>query len=172
VLSRYPIVAENRPQMGAGTCDCQRVTVDLDGHRITVINAHPTSPDVEVRRVGRVPLPRGFATADTEQAVAVLLEQARTIEPPLLVLGDLNTSDRQPSYHLIWRSLGDAHREAGWGFGYTFPAEPVFRLALIPLVRIDYVLHDRAWASRAAWTVDLPGSDHRGVAADLVLTQR
>ncbi len=172
VLSRYPIVGDSRPEMGAGTCNCQQVTIDFDGQQITLLNAHPHSPDVKVRRLGGVPFPRGFATAETEAAVATLVRRAGTIEQPVLVVGDLNTSDRQPSYHLIRGSLGDAYREAGWGFGYTFPAERVFRLTLIPLVRIDYVLHGEGWAARAARTVDLPGSDHRGVVADLVLTPR
>ena len=87
---------------------------------------------------------------------------------PLLVLGDLNVSDRQPYYRWLRQRLHDADRAAGGGLDYTYPSGQYGR-ALVPLVRIDYVLHDDAWAARNAETVYLPGSDHRAVVADLVL---
>jgi hypothetical protein len=51
--------------------------------------------------------------------------------------------------------------------GYTAGA-----LVRLPLVRIDYVLHDGTWAARGAWTQALPGSDHRAVIADVALVGR
>ena len=78
-------------------------------------------------------------------------------------------SDRQPLYGRLRQHLHDAHREAGWGFGYSYPAGTRGWLPLWPLVRIDYVFHDGAWAAPAAWTKVVAGSDHRAVVADLVL---
>jgi vancomycin resistance protein VanJ len=89
---------------------------------------------------------------------------------PALVLGDFNTSDGQPLYRLLRRRLDDAYRAAGWGFGFTFPSPRGSPLGF-PVVRIDYVFHDEFWATQAAWTGSLPGSDHRYVVADLLLVE-
>jgi endonuclease/exonuclease/phosphatase (EEP) superfamily protein YafD len=39
----------------------------------------------------------------------------------------------------------------------------------VPFIRIDYVFYDQAFASRAARSVRLPGSDHLSVLAELAL---
>ena len=87
------------------------------------------------------------------------------------MMGDFNVNDRQPNYRRIRRSLKDAHREAGRGFGLTFPNAnlQLGRFKVPPLIRIDYVFHNDAIEATAAHTAANPESDHRAVVADLVL---
>jgi endonuclease/exonuclease/phosphatase (EEP) superfamily protein YafD len=177
LFSRYPIRAATAPERGEGTCACQASTLDLAGRAVTVLNVHPPRPSLIAGRLGRLPLPAGFETARQGRSLRALLGKVQAATGPLLVVGDLNTSDRQPNYRRLSGSLRDSHREAGWGFGYTFPSPgvgpmhvPVLgHVPAVPLVRIDYVWHNDRWATRAAWTAYVPGSDHRGVVADLVL---
>ena len=87
---------------------------------------------------------------------------------PTLVLGDWNVPDSGPRYRQITRSLDDAHREAGTGYGYTFPGDLKHWAALNePWMRIDYVL-----CSRGDWEVlecsvqqEAADSQHRAVKA-------
>jgi endonuclease/exonuclease/phosphatase family metal-dependent hydrolase len=77
---------------------------------------------------------------------------------------------------LINRNLQNAHRQAGWGFGFTFPAHAP-RLKgvpiLTPIVRIDHIFHDSHFFTRDAYTLQTAGgSDHLPVAAELILIER
>ena len=75
--------------------------------------------------------------------------------------------------------MHDAWREAGWGFGHTFPGEPtperggsrpVLLGVPVPtwLVRIDYIFHSDALVTIAARVGPGDGdSDHRPVVATL-----
>jgi endonuclease/exonuclease/phosphatase family metal-dependent hydrolase len=145
------------------------VTVRVSGQAVQVLNAHPLGPDLRLRRLGPLPIPVGFDTGTGRPDRRRLLEHVDGARLPLVVLGDLNTAERQPYYRSLRRRLGDAHREAGWGLGWTFPSVPIGP-ALVPLVRIDHVLHSSEWRAVAEHTGFTPGSDHRHVVADLVLT--
>ena len=41
---------------------------------------------------------------------------------PVVVAGDLNSTDKSEVYAILSAHLTDAHRAVGWGFGHTFPA--------------------------------------------------
>mgnify|MGYP005846377857 CR=1 FL=1 len=176
LYSRMPL----RPAQGrADGCPCQEATVDLDGQVVTIINAHPNRPRVSFRRVGPLPVPTGFDTSRHDRELRLILARARAVETPVILLGDFNLSDRQRSYLQLRQSLDDAYRAAGWGLGYTFPSENfaqlpselgALRLPVVPLVRIDYVFYSAGWSAADARVVELPGSDHFSVVADLSLT--
>ena len=97
---------------------------------------------------------------------------------PVLALGDANTTDLSAAYHNVTGTLGDAWREAGFGFGHTFPgaqndfsSRPAIAGWDVPqwMVRIDYVFHSQEFAAIEAHTAQPDGvSDHRGVVARLV----
>jgi endonuclease/exonuclease/phosphatase (EEP) superfamily protein YafD len=171
VASRYPIVESLPPRMGPDTCDCQQITIDIDGRLLSLINVHFGLPEIEYTRLWRLPLPVGFESQHQEQNVRQVLALVESIPGPLLLVGDFNVSDRQPFYRELSHRLGDAHRSAGWGLGYTFPSSfhKLRNLPLVPFIRIDYVFYDQAFASRAARSVRLPGSDHLSVLAELAL---
>jgi vancomycin resistance protein VanJ len=170
ILSRYPF----RTEIGGDgrlprECYCQRVVVDVGGRPATVLNLHPWPPRIGLIQAGRFPVPTTFDASQTTQAIRAALAGARQHEGALLVLGDLNTSARQPLYRELARDLRDAQQEAGRGLGHTFPAVGVAGLPAIPFMRIDYVWYDpsvRAWAAR---TGTIAGSDHQYVIADLLL---
>lgn len=175
ILSRFPMYA-SRPQVnGPGTCYCQESVLDIDGHRVTLTNMHPYAPSIDYRSLGPIPVPTRFDTQLQRQAVQAVLRRIETLSGPILLVGDLNTSDRQPAYASLSEHLRDTYRERGRGLGYTFPVGWSFPLGaehtfpLPPILRIDYVWHNDAWAGRAAWVGSLVGSDHRYVVADLVL---
>ncbi|MEZ4863289.1 MAG: endonuclease/exonuclease/phosphatase family protein [Caldilineaceae bacterium] len=171
ILSRYPILNQSEPDFNRGTgCNCQQITIDFQGQPVTIINTHPWPPRVRLARRGRFPWVSDFSTANQDPIIDALLERIQHAPRPLLVLGDLNTSERQPNYRRLRTLLNDAFAQMGWGMGYTFPAvERIENIPIIPLLRIDYVFYDNDWRAQRAWVGHIDGSDHRYVAADLTL---
>lgn len=169
ILSRHPIRPERLGEAFPRECLCERVAVDVDGKTITLVNVHPWPPRVGYFRVGRLPIPTSFESEQTRLAIEVALERLEEQTGSLIVLGDFNVGDRQPLYRELRRSLLDAHAEAGWGLGHSFPNLAFEGLPDLSLVRIDYILHDRSLTARMARTGTTPGSDHRHVVADLAL---
>jgi endonuclease/exonuclease/phosphatase (EEP) superfamily protein YafD len=84
-----------------------------------------------------------------------------------ILAGDFNaTLDHAELRRLIRRGYRDAAEQAGSGLRMTWPTD---KSPLPALVAIDHVLADRRIRVASARTVAIPGSDHRGVLADLVL---
>lgn len=85
---------------------------------------------------------------------------------PTVVLGDFNASRDHAAFR---RLLGDRWRDApeiaGSGFVRTWSP----RYWVPALMQLDHVLVDRRFGVRGTEVVRLPGSDHRGLIADLVL---
>jgi vancomycin resistance protein VanJ len=180
--SRYPIAAEELWDGSRRGERWQHAVLSVDGRRLHLVNLHLTSPALRWRTIPDVPVPvtTGEVTQARSLEVAWLLPRLRELArgpDPLIVGGDLNMTDQTPEYRrLLGAGLRDAHREAGWGFGHSFPALPTLRIASrrvpvpVPLVRIDYVLHSpRVHVSRVETWPDSGGSDHRPVVANLVL---
>jgi endonuclease/exonuclease/phosphatase (EEP) superfamily protein YafD len=146
------------------------VALAIAGQRVDLLNVHPSIPRIRSAQVGPLELPIGLDTQS--QAAAVDLELQRITAAPraLLVVGDLNMTDRQPSYQRLRVRLGDAFREAGWGLGLTFPQDRTLHgLPLPVIVRLDYILHSDVFTATSAHVGIGPGSDHRFVVADLLL---
>jgi endonuclease/exonuclease/phosphatase (EEP) superfamily protein YafD len=87
--------------------------------------------------------------------------------PPRVLAGDFNaTLDHAELRRLLDRGYRDAAEQAGVGLRPTWPAGK----SLVPtLVTIDHVLADHRIRVVSARSVAIPGSDHRGVLADLLL---
>ena len=98
-----------------------------------------------------------------------LLARLEGIEGPLVVIGDFNVTDQQSLYAPLTRRLRDAHRESGWGMGFTFSHRPDVGLALW---RIDYVFYSPELVALSAKVGDYAGSDHRPVIARLAFRAR
>jgi endonuclease/exonuclease/phosphatase family metal-dependent hydrolase len=116
-----------------------------------------------------VPVPVGYDEQARAPGLDTLLRRIEATARPLVMLGDLNTGDRQPFYRVLRARLSDAYRASGEGFGFTFPNREVTGWPIPPLVGVDYIFNDSAFVAVAAWTGQLPGSDHRYVVADLAL---
>jgi vancomycin resistance protein VanJ len=178
--TRDPILDARAWEALPRTAHWQHVVVDRAGRRLNVVNLHVTAPDLAWRSNGVPPI-TGAYPRDRRREVELLIPRLRALlatGEPLVVAGDLNLSDQTPEYRaLMDLGLVDAHRAAGWGFGFTFPTSPIARMLgsrvvpPLPAVRIDYVLYGpglRATSSRVP-TVRT-GSDHHPVVVDLVRT--
>ncbi len=88
-----------------------------------------------------------------------LLDAASRESLPVVIAGDFNMSDRQLGYRWLARDMRDAITAGGWG-------HPTYSDGIwAPLfLRIDHVFVSRDWCGMDGRTVDLPGSDHDGVA--------
>ncbi len=175
-ISRLPLRDTGETLPGTWVGRPQVLALTFDDTRVLIVNAHPlaTSPGdpAAMERTVR----ERYALAQT------LVAFAQTHPGPLLYPGDSNTTDQNDAYRLLATTWTDSWREAGRGFGHTYPGTDFsgqgrFRLGpvVIPrwLVRIDYVWHSAHWRAVAArvgpWD---GGSDHRPVVARLILVTR
>jgi vancomycin resistance protein VanJ len=172
IFTRYPIVRAEEPALGVNECRCQRVDLVVDGVVVTLFNVHPHIPSLRAARLGPLPVPADFSTEHQNPSFQALLRQLEQTVTPVVIAGDLNTTDQQPNYRLLRSRLTDSFGEAGFGFGFTFPYRGRIGPApAFPVVRLDYILHDGAWRTDAAWTGAGAGSDHGFVVADLTLDE-
>jgi endonuclease/exonuclease/phosphatase (EEP) superfamily protein YafD len=113
-----------------------------------------------------VPAPTGTERAGRWREDMRALPASGPTGPVRLLLGDFNaTLDHAELRDLIGRGYRDAAEQAGTGLQMTWRDTG----APLPLIAIDHVLVDRRVRVASARTVTIPGSDHRGVLADLVL---
>jgi endonuclease/exonuclease/phosphatase family metal-dependent hydrolase len=94
--------------------------------------------------------------ADVDQLTAFV--EAETL--PVLVVGDLNGTADNWTYEALRGGRRDAYLTAGAGAGHTYRADK-------PLVRIDFVLADRAWDVTMARVLDVGFSEHRPLVVGL-----
>jgi vancomycin resistance protein VanJ len=169
LFSRYPLEVVEVPTQLV-SCQCMVVESEINGRRVTLIIVHIWRPQIQYILYRRLPRVRKFDTRLQTPIFDQLIQQVTAVDGPLVVLGDLNTSERQPNYRRLRLHLQDAFAEAGWGMGYTFPATLQLRNWHVPpFVRIDHILVNEFWQTRAAWSGQLPTSDHGYVVADLGL---
>ena len=171
LISRYPFQTSGTLSSVRG----QRVTIQLDGQMVTILNIHLAAPYIKTRKVPRlgVPMITGYDAGAPTRQVGRLVGEIDQIAEPLVVIGDFNTGD--PRYTQLAARMHDAFRETNWGFGFTFPDHK--RMGPItfpfPLVRIDYVW-SKGGALPAAAHVECnnTGADHCFLVADLKLVQQ
>jgi endonuclease/exonuclease/phosphatase (EEP) superfamily protein YafD len=149
LFSRYPLEdTHSRRDFGFGFVTAR---VAIPG-----VAAAPTA--VALHMYGPVP---GSQTArwvhDLDHLPSVL--RGLPADAPVLVGGDFNaTRDVAQFRRLLQGGYADAADQAGAGFTPTYPANRFFP----PLLAIDHVL-TRGAVARSVDTIDLPGSDHRGL---------
>lgn len=94
--------------------------------------------------------------------VSQLVAAGRGVTAPLLLAGDFNLTPASRPYAGLRKAFRDTFAESGWGHGATYPAA-------CPLIRIDYLLHNRGWSSLSCRVVRGEGSDHLPILAELAL---
>ena len=168
VLSRYPVLEDEYWRLNLSA---QRVALDKDGQAVTLYNVHPMMPIQ----------PRGFIMRSED--IGDILARAAGDTGPVLLAGDFNMSDQSDDYRQVAALYGDAYRAAGWGMGFTFPADlpffgggmdqpPAVVRHFPPLVRLDYVFHSDHFAPLMAHVLTNPGgSDHLPVLVTLAFNQ-
>ena len=153
VISRYPL-SELDADRAKGRA--QKVLVETPEGAITVWNVHTFSGRWRIRY---------------HQIKNLVNQDIATAAGPVIVGGDFNTTDQTEAYHLLTRYLHNAHWEAGWGFGFSFPStnRRISReLGLPSLVRIDHIFYnDHFYVRQAATLPEAGGSDHYPVVATL-----
>lgn len=154
ILSRYPLTPVEEGSYRKGRT--QKVLADTPNGDIAVWNTHPIHP---------LPWRQQY------RQISALVEDIAATTQPLIVGGDFNTTDQSETYQLINQYLHNAHWEAGWGFGFSFPStdRPLRdKLPLPALVRIDHIFYsDHFFAHKARTLSEAGGSDHFPVAAEL-----
>jgi endonuclease/exonuclease/phosphatase (EEP) superfamily protein YafD len=125
---------------------------------ITVLNVHPA---------------RGNWQRRHKQMITLIADDIAGDSNPLILGGDFNTTDQSQTYRLFGPILKNAHWQAGWGFGFTYPTSKIKFLGIFslpPLVRIDHIFHSKHFISQKAYRLpDSGGSDHFPIVAELVL---
>ena len=152
VASRYPLIPlAMMPEKGRA----QKVLLETPNGPVTVINIHPRSLGWQRRH---------------KQMSTLLAEDIIPTDGPVILGGDFNTTDQTQTYRLVNQHLQNAHWEAGWGFGFTFPfLVPHIRgkYPLPQLVRIDHIFYsDHFFAHNAGTLTESGGSDHLPVVAE------
>lgn len=123
----------------------------------TVIAAHMSAP-------GDTPL--NSWRDDLTRLGATLRDIAASAGGPVWLAADLNaTPDNLDFHRLLHGGYDDAARQAGAGLTRTYPSDA--RL-LPPVFAIDHMLTHGCRATSVR-TLHIPGSDHRALAAAVVL---
>ncbi|MCU0274377.1 MAG: endonuclease/exonuclease/phosphatase family protein [Acidimicrobiales bacterium] len=154
VWTRLPAAVAG-DQSAAGSARGVRLEVETRSGTMVLYAVHPSPPSPRGGGVGR-------SSAGEHRAVlADLLAAARAEEEPVVLVGDLNLSDRQSGYRDFAQHLHDALRTDRTGpTSLKWFLRPLF-------LRIDHLFVSRDWCSADARRVDLPGSDHRAVAVEV-----
>lgn len=136
-------------------------TTASTGDPVTVIAAHPRPPIN-----GRAGIWASELRSLDEQLEARLLET----DDPIVVGADLNASwDMAQFRSLLGDGFSDAAELAGAGITATYPTDTVvLGVTMPPILALDHVLVRGADVSRVR-VLDLPGSDHRGLLATVLV---
>jgi endonuclease/exonuclease/phosphatase (EEP) superfamily protein YafD len=165
VLSRVPILREAPFRLSNRGHLCQHVVLDLPAGALSLFNVHLTAPNIQVA-------PLRYDETLRERQAAALAARLAAQQPPVVVAGDFNMTERSTAYRRLAKLLRDSFREAGTGPGATFPNAPRLGPLLLPrwpvpmpVIRIDYVFHSADIVAREAHRGDGDGSDHCPVIA-------
>jgi endonuclease/exonuclease/phosphatase (EEP) superfamily protein YafD len=161
VYSREPIEPDGSGPLRLGLFGVPqiRAVTRLGGRRVAVYNVHLLPP----RRMDY--------TREHRRQLADLLDRLAEERLPLVLAGDFNFTPRTPDAEgLGGLGLADAHARGGWGRGTTWPVNSVLRW--LPGLRLDQIWTSPDMVCVGCRTGDGPGSDHRPVVADFILTGR
>lgn len=101
---------------------------------------------------------------DLARLASTLLKAARASTGPVLLAGDLNaTPDMREFRRLLRQGYQDAGAQAGAGVVRTHPSD----IVAPPVFAVDHIL-TRGYVATSLRTLQVPGSDHRALLAQLV----
>jgi vancomycin resistance protein VanJ len=134
LLSRYPIIEH---QVSLDPPYVRTVVVPSLGNPIAVFVVHPLP--ARFNSVAGIPLALDAQKRDADiMLIRSLVDQDLRAGRSVIVMGDINTTEREPAYADLSVGLRDAHLDAGIGPGLMWRPPS---LAFLPfgLLRIDYV---------------------------------
>jgi vancomycin resistance protein VanJ len=145
IFSRFRLSDTEPVDIHIGWTRAIATTVAAGDGKIRVFAAHLASA-------------RADETAGRDRTLQALAAAAHADPSRRLILaGDLNTATTDRLFH-EFAPLADSQKEAGSGFGFTWPSA-------FPVVRPDHIL-ERGLTTQRSWVIKAPGSDHRAVLAD------
>ncbi|WP_240506150.1 endonuclease/exonuclease/phosphatase family protein [Thermoactinospora rubra] len=147
--SRFPITDRKPIDPGLGWKRALRAVLKTPKGEVTVYVVHLGSarPGDTALRDRSLSAVRKLVDADPSERI--------------LLLGDLNTASTDRGLRGLAPPLLDAQREAGDGFGFTWPSS-------FPVTRPDHILY-RGMTATSATVAPATGSDHRAAVAALRL---
>jgi len=178
ILSRYPLTNANSSLPPDVRWFTQAAKVDVGGRRLTVYNVHLYATTVLSDLAAGRSLADGLAggAAAREEQAAALARDIAARAGPVVVAGDMNATDQSRAYAVLTGQLDDAHRQAGSGFGHTFPAYrgSFHGIPILPrTVRIDMILYSSGLQAVESRVIPEHGeSDHHPVWATLIMPGR
>ena len=149
------------------------MTIQLEGQTVTIISLHLPAPYIEIAQIAHgclaLPVITDYDASAPNREIDRLLAGIEKIDGPLIVMGDFNTSDREPHY---------AKLAAVCTMPFAKPTGALGSHSLIisawaadvsfPLVRIDYVWSKGGVLPAAAHVeCNNTGADHCFLVADL-----
>jgi len=195
IYSCYPL-QELNPEIGSDpNWQVQVVQVQMPDRSFVLYNVHPYATNVYLYLEQGLSLSNAVRTSYANRLTFVnrLLDDIQQRDTPVIVAGDLNSTEQSDVYKVLTASLADAYRVAGQGFGHTFPVysasfqeiPPLAKLAqfvsaktpnFVPryylnsfrLLRIDMILYSREVSAIKSHVSSIHGeSDHLPVLATM-----
>jgi endonuclease/exonuclease/phosphatase (EEP) superfamily protein YafD len=154
VFSRFPLEVE---ELWFEELPAQLITVHVGARELHVLHAHTLPP----RLPGMV--------GEWHRMMDAIEQRVRTIPPPLLLAGDLNTTQFSERYaRLLSLGLRGTHEDRGEGLATTWPNGRF----PFPPIRLDHFLITDDITAFTIHEGEGHGSDHRPIVAELGLLKR
>lgn len=125
-----------------------RIIAEIYEQPVSIYVAHPERPTISVR-------PMTYDDRNLKRGMEALLEAIENEQNPVILLCDCNFAPTSESYSNMDKVLTDSWSVAGFGFGFTAPANK--HDTPFPVIRGDYVWHSSEFA-----TVDVEVSSNHG----------
>lgn len=152
IFSKAPLSAVRTPQNLPG----MRVRVEGPGGPFVLYGLHVPRPHPYDRD-------ESVSPATHRDVIDDAVERIRAERLPVVVAGDLNTTDRGGGYRAFRSVLGDAMR-SDWAGGTSRADVPLWPALVL---RIDHILRPSFWCAANPERFPIAESDHLGVAADV-----
>ncbi|MDQ3928625.1 MAG: endonuclease/exonuclease/phosphatase family protein [Chloroflexota bacterium] len=138
LLSKFPIIEAGVPQIDSSLWERPRMLrarLDVGGRVLNVLAVHPSPAG----RRCRLSLCYDAALRDARlSAIRTLIEPAMQQGESVLLMGDFNTTEREPAYWEVSRGLRDSYKAVGAGLGNSWGPRWLRNRGLA-LLRIDYI---------------------------------
>ncbi len=152
ILSTWPMRDSAVTNLGGKGTQSMVSTIEPDKLPVHVIASHPVPPRAR----------NGFDFRNEQ--LDVLAKYVQKSKRPIIVCGDLNVSNFSPFFAKLLSATRLRDTRKGFGLSPTWPAH--VPLLLVP---IDHCLASSDFLSKLAYSVAIPGSDHKALVVELLV---